>query len=110
MQNSYADSRSIAESLRGGPDGLRPVVSKDVQPVLECLDTSRDVILISLAVITAAVSKVGGARRIPDTRVSGIDTDRVCVLENDVCTIDVRRKVVVLRSCFYHRHPSKYAK
>ena len=107
MQNSQADSRSTPDSLRGSPDSLRPVVPKDIQPVHERLDARRDVEHISLAVITAAVSKIGGTRCVPEGGPGGINTERVCVVEDDICALDIRREVVVLHSWFDHSHSYK---
>ena len=93
-----ADLRSTANGLRCGPHSLGTVVSKDIQPVLVRLNATLDVEDAPLAVVTPAVSKIGCTLGMPHRRVSCIYPDRVCVLEHDICTLHVRRKVVILHS------------
>ena len=90
------DLRSATDSLRRGPYSLGTVVTEDVQPILESLDASRDIVNAPLAVVTPAVTKVRGTFRVPDRRKGRINADWVCVFQYDVCTLHVRSKVVIL--------------
>lgn len=93
-----ADLRATAKGLRRGPYSLGTVVTEGVEPVLEGLDARLDIVNEAMAVVTAAVTKVGGTFGMPDGRIGGIDANGVCVLEYDICTLHVWSKVVVLRS------------
>ena len=84
--------------MRRGPNCLATVVTKDVEPVLERLDSCLDIVNETLAIVTAAVAKVGSTFRLPDGREGGVNPDWVCILEHDICTFHVRSEVVVLRS------------
>jgi len=98
IQDSQASSRSTAKCLRHGPYSLCTVITKDVEPVLEGLDPSRDVVNAALAVVTTATTKVGATFRMPDRRKGCINSDWVCILEHDICTLHVRSEVVILGS------------
>ena len=96
--NFVADSRSTANGLRRSPNCLATVITKDVEPVLERLDSCLDIVNETLAIVTAAVTKVGSTFGVPDRREGCVNPDWECILKHDVCPFHIRSKVVVLRS------------